>query len=194
MATNDIFEVKAIQQLDTQTVLSIFHYVGLAAGTAAQLAVDFYTQIMPAILDIQSNQVHWSLLDVVNYNNLADFFSYSISQNGTVSGDYLSPFVASCFLYLRPTRSTRNGMKRFAGVPESASADGVLRSAGYVTTSNACATALQSIVTHSGVDTWQPAIGHRPGPGHPDWSASKITQVNWTHFGSQNTRKLGRGI
>lgn len=193
MAVDDIFELKLRSTLAAQQGLNIFHYVGLAVGTAEDLAHSFYSDVLDGITEITSSAVHFYQIDVENLNNVADFFSYFISQDGAVSGDVESPFVASTFLYGRPTTTVRNGMKRFWGVPENASADGVNRTSGYVVQCNDCQTALEAKVQLAAVDTWQPAIGHRPGPGHPDWSASKITQVRWTHFGTQNTRKVGRG-
>jgi hypothetical protein len=197
MAVNDIFQLNVLQQLDAQDILNVYHYVSIDAAndTAEDLILAWLNNVEEPLRDMQSSALLYKEWTAFNLNDETDFFTIRVSSTtaGHISGDYYPPFVAYTFEYVRTSRLQRNGAKRIGGVPEAASTDGVSLVSAYVTLANLAATALQAPLDVTATPTFQPAIGHKPGPGHPDWAATKITAVNFIHFGTQNTRKIGRG-
>jgi hypothetical protein len=186
-----------LQRLDNQDVLNVFHYVSIE-GThdqAADLIAAWNASVLPDLRAMQSVNLSYQQWTAFNLNDPTDFKVVNVASAtvGFVSGDYYPPFVAYGFLYVRKSRNERNGAKRIAGVPEAASTDGVTLTSAYNTLANSAGTSMGGQLTVLGTPTFQPAIGHKPGPGHPDWAATKIDTVTFSHIGSQNTRKIGRG-
>jgi hypothetical protein len=197
MAVNDIFQLNVLQRLDSQDVLNVFHYVSID-GThdqAADLIAAFNTDVLPDLRAMQSSALTYQQWTAFNLNDPTDFKVVNVvsATAGLVSGDYYPPFVAYGFLYVRKSRSERNGAKRIGGVPEAATTDGVNLVSGYITLAANASLAMAGELVVLGTPTFKPAIGHKPGPGHPDWAATKIDDVTFSHIGSQNTRKIGRG-
>jgi len=197
LAINDTYQLTLISKLDTQTALNVFHYfkTDTGDGTAEDLVDTFVDVVQPSIAAIMSGSSGIFGIDCFNINNLGDFFSLAESVGGTVSGDVMPVFVTNSFKYLRTTRAVRNGAKRIVGVPESGTTDGVNPTSGYATLLAACATAMAADL-FGALDQYDPCIFHKTSPaGEPlAGTPHAISGVAWSHFGSQNTRKLGRGI
>jgi|SRR6266853_771027 len=197
MALLDIYTILDRQTYKAQQVLNLYCYVctTFVTATAAALELAWEGTVLTDCLPIQSNGLQHVGVDVVNLNNPGDFFSevFTTPPTGTVGGDQLAPFYAYTFQYVRPTRLVRNGYKRIGGVPESASTDGEHLSGAIAAAATALAAAMASPLTTPDGSAFHPAILHRPGPGHPDPAASQVTVVGFTHFGTQNSRKIGRG-
>jgi hypothetical protein len=197
LATRNIYVMIDHQVLDGQRILNVwgYHYTGTGTGSAANLNTAWIASILTPLQNIQSNQLTRDKLETFDPDDPTNFEirPYLGGGSGQVAGDYLSPFVAYTYVLVRPTRLVRNGFKRFAGVPEAASQDGQNLTSAYHALSNTLETAMKTPLTGSGGDVWTPCILHRPGPGHPLYLVSDITNVQFSHFGSQNTRKIGRG-
>jgi hypothetical protein len=193
VAQNDRFLLKLKTTLSGQAMLNVFGYTqsNVGAGSASDLNTSFESNIIPALKPMLNENLAFIGLSTVNLDDPADFEDVTFTQPdiGSVSGDVYPPYVAYTFRYHRASTVYRNGAKRFAGVPEAASANGVTLATGYPALVAAAATALEADLVEAG-NTYRPGIV-RKGGGPPlayiAWGA--ITGVAFVHFGSQNSRK-----
>lgn len=197
MALNDLYIVIDRQKYQNQQVLNLYAYkCTISAGAGAvPLATAFLGEIIANCHPLQSSALTHVGLLVENLMDPTDFYdtTWGAPIAGDVGGDALSPFVAYTFILNRPSRLIRNGLKRIAGVPEAASTDGVNLVAGYVTLATAFAEALTDPLSDGAGTTWDPCILHRVRPGHPVPTGDVFTSAAFSHFGTQNSRKIGRG-
>jgi hypothetical protein len=180
-------------------VQNVFVYEQTAGtGNAHTLADAFISDVLAGIVNIISSATVFTQIDVVNLEDPADFWTEPITEAGALGGDFMPPFVAAAFEYVRATRSVSNGRKSFGWIPEDQVNSGFPIS-GYLTALNLVATTLgnnvDDVTTSS---SWEPVIWRRPGtyvsgvvtdPGlfYP------ISAVVFKRISSQNTRKIGRG-
>lgn len=180
-----------------QRCLNVYTYKMFASmgGKAADLRAQWTNVPLTALQAIQSDGVTRVSLTTINLNDPTDFevFLYNGGGSGNVGGDALNPFYAYTFLYTRPSRLMRNGFKRFVGVPEAASTDGINLTGAYQTLCNTLGAALHAPLTTMAGDDWKPAIIHKSNAHPPVYTADYAAAVAFIHFGTQNTRKVGRG-
>jgi len=105
--------------------VNTFWYQLNGPGNAGQLATAFVTEVLPAIVAVQSADVVYNSIVVNSLFTLEDFFSGSVSTAGTRGNDSLPAFVGWYFQLHRPNRIVHNGRKTFAGVAELDVTDGV---------------------------------------------------------------------
>lgn len=201
VAVGDFIQVIARQQMVLQQVLNVYHYrwIGAAASGITYLtdaANSFETAVRFNVLGAQNDSVVWTGLQVRNLTNGLDLLerAYEPPVAGSVTGDALPPFCTHTFRMNRSSLATRNGYKRFCGVDEDHNADGTsgLPAANITNISNA----LKNDISIAAVPSLRPVILKRPLPllvptSHPH---SEVVSVDYRGIGSQNTRKVGRGI
>lgn len=207
VATGDIIQVKAHQTLGLggPSMMNVYYFVVTSADAGANLnnqvpvgaGNDFVANYLAGVRGIQTTSIYYTL---VEFNNLSDYvdefaqFSPTSSNQGAISGEFMSTQDAWSFLLVRSTRATRHGHKRIGGVPEAAVTNGVI-DAGFNTQMAAAVAALR--------DSWD----YNPTPPEPSWSMSPvivkspilppavptvinpIISVDYRGVGSQNTRK-----
>jgi len=193
MAQNDRFILKLKSALSGQALLNVFGYtqVNVGAGSAGDLNTGFESNIIPALKALTNENLAFIGLETANLDDPTDFENVLFTQPdiGAISGDVYPPYMAYTFRYNRASTVYRNGAKRFAGVPEAASANGVTLATGYPALVAALGTALESDIVEGG-NTYRPGIirkQHDPPHGYIEWGA--ISSVAFVHFGSQNSRK-----
>jgi len=196
MALGDAYQLKLHSTFSGQECLNVFYYAssGSGDGNCADLNDAFIAHVLGAIAATLSDLLSFTLVESFNIDTVGDFAETAVAVSGARGGDAMPPFVATGFKFLRADRTIRNGAKRFAGVSEADSDDGITRVAGYVTTSNAAAVAMENILTGA-LDSSTPILFHKTNPpGTPlAGSAHVLNGVVWERFTSQNTRKIGRG-
>lgn len=209
VAVNDILEVVLRSHwVDSgDENLNVFHYqvyeqTGLDdLWQVGQGIIDSWAGELTSYLqDVISSQIVFDGMDIRNLTNTTEIFTGNFTDPfaGGVTGDVLPPFASWGFLYRRATTITRNGYKRFPGVPESLQANGVATSAALEDL-NALATVLTGPIEASGITpgvydiSMLPRIVRKNTLGELVTS-QPVTAVDYRAIGTQNTRKLGRGM
>ena len=129
-SVGDIIEVKDFQSLANVSgeILNVYHFEVASLGTATslqQIDEDFrdwwYDTFLTSILAVQTSGTTHTRIEVNNLNAYAtEFFIITPlnPSNGDVIGEFSSSSAAWSIELVRTLRTTRNGGKRIAGVPE----------------------------------------------------------------------------
>jgi hypothetical protein len=180
-----------------QETNNIFYYEAAApeAGAAEDLTTAFIDRCAADWLGAVSSAWGFKNASCVDLLNPGDLFESAFGGVGSLGGDVYSPFVAFTFKYNRSTTLVRNGSKRIAGVPESCSSDGIAITSGQRALLDVLANDFSATLTGD-ITNYTPVIFHKTNvPPDPLAGISyPITSVSYSHIGSQNTRKVGRGI
>lgn len=127
----DIIEIKDFQTLDNieGDILNVFHFeVTAIEGTPVINNMEeafveaWYGSWLTPALAMQSENCYHVRIEVnnlMNYNTEFGVFLPDGTARGGVASEYLAPSTAWSFQQTRLFRTTRNGSKRVAGVPES---------------------------------------------------------------------------
>lgn len=121
LALNDIIQITTRVDYLGQECLNVWHYrlTLLEAGVSyTDLADDmaaFWTNTVAAFTHTAANLTQ---VDVLNLTNGLDIFSKGYNLNGLRPGAVMPSFTAWSFQFLRGSRLTRHGWKRFVGVSE----------------------------------------------------------------------------
>lgn len=181
--------------------LNVFHYndfvdeIGLPGLEG--LIDSFIADVLPHIHGVQSNDLEDRSIkaEVVG----GTLFTIRTAGLGTgVIGIIGEPlFVCTSYLMVRASSLTRNGYKRFAGVPRGyASESGFVRQGTYGDAMDACAAALTLPLEASTGVFYSPVIYGRPqeDPPLPERVNAVVNCLARDYVTTQNTRKSGRGI
>lgn len=162
MALSDIYQLTLKQTLFGRIIQNVFFYQRTAPeGTAAVLVDSWIEFILPNILDVQSASVQNVSVSAINLGDLGDFVDVPNDEVGNYGEvDTLPAFNAVGFSLRLDTRAVRPGSKRFAGVPEEASLNGVLVLPGYLAVVESLR---QTLLEPAGVvgDTYIPIVVKR---------------------------------
>jgi len=219
MAQGDLYELSLKAQMSGQECFNVFHFwqeldfVTTYTTVAQVLAENWYDQIFPSIQAIASEDVFYSEVGVRNLFSQSDQFSLAISDYGsgaTGGAQTLPTFNAFAFTLLPDTPVVKPGGKRFVGVPEVCQSDGVIDSAGYITTLQACEDALIEPVTVGLViqdPVFVPVLVKRVRSGSPGAYEYRLPETTLeavfsrvivaafnSLITSQISRKVGRGV
>jgi hypothetical protein len=200
--SSDVLRLTLCGTVFTEQACNVFFYlinIGSGSPTLEDVLEGFRTVVLPSILDIQSQDVEYDTAEADNLTNGIDFGTDPLYAGitGNVSGEALPPYAAWAFTLERASKLTRNGAKRFAGVPESAQQDGVV-TAGFNPTLVTAATAIGTSFAYSnaqGAFSAFPLIVGVDTTGQRDLSRVQIPTgaVANAVVSTQNTRKFGRG-
>jgi hypothetical protein len=201
MPSGNHYELIDKQISQSQILLNVYCYEQISgSGGAEELANTWETEVLPAVLDIQSANVGHTNIIVNNLDDLSDFFDKGLTgQNGSVSGDMLPVYDAFVLKMVRGTRASRNGWKRIPGVAESAQHDGIVGSTTFTALGTLAGLLFDELDAGDG-NTWKLRIWRRhreASEGHPEVAQAffPIADVEpLPNVSTQNTRKIGRGI
>lgn len=208
VSNNDILQLTLEGQYSSpgNQVRNVFQYeVHVAAPFSLllygqELIDEWFADFTPFMQDITSNQVGYLSMSVVNLTDPLQIYEapFTDPAAGGVTGDCLPPFAAWAFQLRRTTAATRNGAKRFAGVPESLQLNGE-PTAGAAVSLQAMATWLgnpSTLTLDNGVEISveiQPVICRKDETGALI-ASQYVSSAQPRGVSSQNTRKFGRGI
>jgi hypothetical protein len=163
-------------------------------GSCEDLVGAWETEVLATLEATLSNQLYMNGVRCFNLEDPEDFFEATMDSPGSISADPLPPFVTATYIYNRASRAVHNGYKRFAGIPETATPDGVTISSGYRTLANALAAALGGEIIGTATN-YVPIIFHKTsGAGEPlAGTAFTVANVSFDKIGSQISRKVGHG-
>lgn len=187
--------------------LNVFHYVvaeftgtHVLSDIGQELGFNWFDTAMAGMLPVLSVQVAFDGGIINNLDDPPEFGNFIIDPvvGGQVAGDVLPPFASYGFILKRTNRTTRNGYKRFWGIPESAQVDGIAITSVQDVLDDA-ADVFEAPIELTGTDdggwslTLIPVIVRKDAAG----LISLFQQVNGVEYraiGTQNTRKFGRGM
>lgn len=200
-ALGDIIRITDRQTLLGQQVLNVYFYrvqslTGITGDYLDLFASTFQDVVLDDVKNIQHVELQHVGLFLENITNGVDIAEYTdgFPQGGMIDGgDVMPPFVSFGFQLLRESRTTRNGYKRFGGVPEDSVTDGVYTGAGGDIT--AVEEALGQDFQSGLVTFAAPVILKHPiEVPLVDGVYNDISAGLFRGIGSQNTRKFGRGV
>lgn len=140
---------------------NVFFYDHTAGdGNSSDLATVFNTVMVPAINALQCDRVKNYDFVITNFGDLADFAQPAVAGIGAYAADPLPPFNAINYTLKLNTRAVRKGSKRISGVPELASAAGVIVDELYITKMNDLRTLFMNELVDAG-NTWLPIVVKR---------------------------------
>ncbi len=197
----DLWQLTDTQSLLNQVVLNVYYYRVTSVTGLTQAAYDdflqwFITNVLTPVKGIQAAQLVHTNLSVRNLSNAVDFVDLPINTAGGVNStaqEVLPPNITHTFRLVRESLVTRNGYKRFSGVVDGQISGGV--SALVAASYNPINTALAADWVDQGFTLAEPIIPKRPllTPAGA-YLYSSIGGCQYRGIGTQNTRKIGRGV
>lgn len=195
-----------LQLIDRQTYLgqeliNVYYYrvtpaLGIT-GNYLELLNDSWEEIvLPTVVKFQTGRLSHVQREWRNLSNNLDLFIDSTVVTGTATGSTsvdTPSYVSLGFQLNRESLATRNGYKRFGGLPD----DGI---SGNTWTGNPddisdCEEALGSDLFIGLISSAEPVIVKRPiEPPVGSYVYASIGSATFRGLGSQNTRKQGRGV
>lgn len=180
-------------------IINVFAYEGVnGAPNAASLDTGFSGSIIPALGVIQTTNLTYNLLEVINLDNPSDFSLSALSDVGTRAGQYLNPFVGWEFQFIRAVRGIHHGRKTIAGIAETDINNGAADS-GINAALLAAAAAMESTILQGGNEytpkIWRRAGNYAPYSGTPPVGTPypdtfyPISGVVYNRVSTQNSRK-----
>lgn len=118
-SVDDVIEVVLEQSYFDQQVINVHQFVITdvsGAGTLQDVAEEFRDGIIPSIADEQVSALEYVEIRVNNITDGLEFYILPVSIFGTDTGESLPSFNAVSVKLFRPTKLTRNGYRRMAGV------------------------------------------------------------------------------
>lgn len=197
MINGDILELTPFQTLfEAVPVRNVLGYEVMSVGSLdeAGLVLAFTQEVLPAILEIQSDALIYSRIEVVNLTDGIGFSDTDLvpDQPGEIAGSDAPPFQVYAFRKLRTNRSTRTGHVRLGGVPKAASDDGILTPT-FETIVENCANALSATIGDSLSGTFRPVIIGK-NADNTVRATQPVASFEYASISTQNTRKYGSGI
>jgi len=184
-----------------QQVLNVYYYrvngvTPLADPYLEAMSNWFETTVLPAVIAIQSDALSHVSREWRNLTNGADLYTNtSVVPGGisTPSAGNSPSYVSAGFILRRESLVTRNGYKRFAGIPESQIMGNTWVQS--PTEIAALEEALASDIFVSLVTIAEPVIVKRPiVVPVTEYDYASIGSAQFRGLGTQNTRKAGRGV
>jgi len=201
MALNDLFRVTLYQDYFGQKVQNVWHYRqagSLTTPGAANLATTFQASVLTPIADCQVNELLYERLLVQNLMTPADNAEdLSLTEvTGNIVSTGAPSLIAMSFRSDRPDLSKRFSYKRLAA-PPIGQITGQIFTSGQVTIMQACANAMELVLSTAAGFNFTPCQVRRviPGIGDPffQWVYDIIVWTPSAQVTTQDTRKIGRG-
>lgn len=204
----DIIEMRMRGYFSTvaTAVMNVFQYeydspTALDLGDFGQEFIDGWRELLAAVLQpVLSVEVAYPFMDIVNLTNPLEIWSgaFTAPVNGAVTGDVLPPFATWSFLLKRTNSSTRNGAKRFSGIPESMQITGIPTSAAALLLNDLAGFLGDSLAVSvedgtPAVVLLNPVIVRKDATGALI-ASQPVSSGQFRQIGTQNSRKFGRGI
>lgn len=197
----DLIQVVDNQLYLAQQVLNVYYYritsiTPLADPYLPTLSDWFEDNVIPAVCDIQADALIHVSREWRNLTNGTDLYTVTEAVPGsqaTPTASLTPSYVSAGFMLQRESLVTRNGYKRFAGIPEhQITGNTWLEDSGVRT---ALASALASDITVGLATVAEPVIVKRPiDVPVAEYEYSSIGSAVFRSLGTQNTRKAGRGV
>lgn len=198
MAIGDVWQITIRGAYHAQEIVNVFWYIAATATAVDLLATttEFRATVLPAIAEVQGGQMSWENILLKQITGGRGFRSEVISPAvaGVQTGEDMPPAICWTFRYERIQWDHRHGYKRFAGVTEGNQASGEAVPA-ILPSLEDLADILEAQLVPSAGTALTPVVYHQWENGQkldpPE--AHSIGGVSYSHIGTQNSRKYGRG-
>jgi hypothetical protein len=151
-AINDVYQVIDTQMVNGQQALNVYFYrvqSTTLGANASDVVTAFIEQILPSIVAFQQSEVVHTSVAAKNLYDETDAHEELISTAGSVAtGDMMTNFVAYPFRMVGDNAAVRSGSKRYAGVGETGTTDGVVTDATLLGLLDDMADALALVVNY----------------------------------------------
>jgi hypothetical protein len=180
--------------LGRPSINSFYYKASGGTAVAEDLAEAFVADVLPKIVAALSAEYTAENITTVNVDSAADFNFLTLTEDniGLRPSEALPRFVAYTFQYVRATRASRHGWKRFGPAAEADVDDGVAVGTTILTALVNLENQLAANLSILGT-TFTPVIFRRCEPGSDPCEVVNldfpITDVVYAHVGSQNSRK-----
>ena len=195
MAVGDIYRLKDFQTFLGQQVLNVYYYrMSAGSGGAQDLITAYLLDVLPNIVPFQTDDVTHTVIEAMNLASLTDFAQQSITSGGQGQevSQSSSPFHAYGFRLVRTTRETRQGYKRYAGVPSPAVVDGVITTPSIQASLSALEPVLAATIDDGLGQEFEPIIA-RIGLADAVLATNDVQAGVYYGLTTQSTRKFGSG-
>jgi len=198
MSIGDVYSFVVTGQVLDQLTVNVFHYKAFTSGDVDldALMTTFEEDVLVPIYDHLNSHASAIQLEI---KQVVGGFAYAVDAFtsaiiGQESGECLPPSACYTFRYQRSQLGRRHGYKRFPGVGETQQENGVVTS-GFLTSLQADALLLAADLEPISGISLRPVILHSQLNGQPVIPPvpQDISAVVYSHIGTQNTRKFGRG-
>jgi len=198
MAIGDVYAFVATGQVLDQLTVNVFHYKAFTSGDVDldALLTTFEEDVLTPVASHLNLQASFTQLEI---KQVVGGFAYAVHLFtnpivGGESGDCLPPSVCYTYRYQRTQLGRRHGYKRFAGVGEAQQTDGVATVGILPSLQDDAEVLAADLEPISGISL-RPVILHSQLNGQPVTPPvpQDIQTVVYSHIGTQNTRKFGRG-
>lgn len=199
VAQGDLIRIVDVQTYLGEEVLNIYYYryILVAGATDAiypTIAEWFVDNVVAAVAEIQVDGLVHTNVRVYNLSNGIDFWDESISVAGEIAAtaDEEEPsFVTLGFMLIRESLATRNGYKRYSGLPQFGIEGNTW--VGAPTETAAIEVVLADDIVLGAVNTLEPIIVKSPvgTPPVTSYVYSSIGSAQVRGVGTQNSRKPG---
>lgn len=190
-AATGVYELVLSQLYLGQTITNVFQYLHtLGTDDEQLLCINAWEDDIAAPLQaVQSDTLAYTNIRCANLTgSLADVNVTPTLTVGALPGSEMASFVAAPFRYVRTTKETRNGSKRFAGMIEENTLDQGFTAA-YVIAMNSFATVLATVMSVPG-GIFTPIIISKPPAVGPIYTFNDVQDVQFLNrLSTQNTRK-----
>lgn len=217
VATNDLMRIVLFGRFNSAVeTRNVFYYKVQAAATPAAAednlagyARGLWEHLKFTLRAVTSQQMRYYQVECGAFDentalvvNAETYVIPGAEQAGTVVDESLPPANTWTFRYIRSDINFRHGYKRFAGVPEQLQAAGIITGSGSLVV-NALAAQLAADVAPvepttgvAGVGSAQVCITRQEQNGAPVLPVlvNFPSSVVYSAIGTQNSRKLGRGV
>jgi len=164
----DVFQLTLKASYLGQNISNVFfYYMSIATSSnpyAAALANLFADEVLPSIIDFQSDELVYSEIYCVNVGTPLDMVVLPLATSGSIAADpdtLLPSYVAAKFRFTRSGAGQRYGYKRFAGLND-ALVNGNAPSSSMTTLGNTCAANLDDPLVGGSGTTLNPFVASRP--------------------------------
>lgn len=196
----DIIRIIDEQEYLAQKTLNMYYYradtVLNPDDAYSQLLSKFFSEVVSAIMPVQTTGIVHTNLHLDNITNNLDFDDLPLSgANGDVTGEAMPTFVAYKFVLHRPTKLTRQGYKRIGGVPESALSGNAIQVA-FAPALDGVADKIKIclVIEVGGVEVLRfcpVLVGRNPDGTHDLTRVQEVSEVSWDlRATSQVSRKV----
>lgn len=197
MAQGDLIQIVDRQVYLSEEILNVYYYryilvTGATNDIYPALADWFEDNVISAVCGVQVDVLIHTELEIRNLTNGVDIYTRPLNTAGDIaenSAGWEPSYVSINIQLVRESLVTRNGSKRFGGLPESSIAGNV-----YTFPTGAqedIEGSLAADVMIGSVNTFEPIIVKRPigSPPVTTYQYSSIGSAQFTRLGTQNTRK-----
>lgn len=194
----EVVELVLEGQCSGVNTINVFHYGVVSGGGAEAITLEaaataFATSVVSPLTLLLTEEATFSAVRARMFYDPVLEHIENIGEQGTSESDTLPPFCTLGFIYRRSNLLTRNGYKRFSGIPEEQQSSGHVSPAYAATCATFAAALADDLLGVVGEDIviFTPVIVSKVSGGAAIVPPANypISTVQFQGIGTQNSRK-----